>query len=448
MPGLFRAFIEGRAKVLHFNTYEEALNWIHGTLRLGIKPGLTRMELLLEKLNHPEKKNRFIHIAGTNGKGSTLTFISSVLQKEGYRVGTFTSPYIETFNERIAINSLPISDADLIHLANRIAPITEEIAVGEYGPTSEFEIITAMMFLYFAEFEKIDFGIIEVGLGGRLDSTNVLIPILSVITTIGLDHMEFLGDTIEEIAFEKGGIIKPSIPVVAGVLQDSVIETLEELAISRNAPFYLYKKDFVAEKVGDKLLNYRDDFGELKALQIGLAGDHQIQNASVAIYSLRLLEAEKWIHLSEEGLRGGIADAFWPGRLEKIAQNPAIILDGAHNPEGIHALIQTLQQTNSEKIVLLFSALLDKNYDEMIQEIQTNVDNVEFYLTTFDFPRAMAKKDVLEVAEKHNLTPILDWKVFLEQILPELQETPLFITGSLYFISEVRKYLLEKTSTV
>ncbi|WP_167629541.1 bifunctional folylpolyglutamate synthase/dihydrofolate synthase [Listeria valentina] len=433
---------------MHFNTYEEALNWIHGTLRLGIKPGLKRMELLLEKLDHPEKKNRFIHIAGTNGKGSTLTFLSSVLQKEGYRVGTFTSPYIETFNERISINSIPISDADIVRLANQIAPITEEIATTEYGPPSEFEIITAMMFLYFAEFEAIDFGIIEVGLGGRLDSTNVLTPILSIITTIGLDHMEFLGNTIEEIAFEKGGIIKPGIPVVTGVLQDSVIATLAELATSRCSPFYLYKKDFASEKIENELVNYRDTFGELKALQLGLAGDHQIQNASVAIYALRFLHEEKWIHLSEEGLREGLADAFWPGRLEKVTENPTIILDGAHNPEGIRALIQTLQQVNSEKVNLLFSALLDKKYDEMIQEIQANVKNVEIYLTTFDFPRAMAKKDVLEVAERYNLSPVLNWKEFLEQVPQKRAENPLYITGSLYFISEVRKHLLGKTSTV
>lgn len=433
---------------MHFNTYEEALNWIHGTLRLGIKPGLKRMELLLEKLDHPEKKNRFIHIAGTNGKGSTLTFLSSVLQKEGYRVGTFTSPYIETFNERIAINSIPISDADIVQLANQIAPITEEIAATEYGPPSEFEIITAMMFLYFAEFEAIDFGVIEVGLGGRLDSTNVLTPILSIITTIGLDHMEFLGNTIEEIAFEKGGIIKPGIPVVTGVLQDSVIATLAELAASRCSPFYLYKKDFTSEKVENELVNYRDTFGELKALQLGLAGDHQIQNASVAIYALRFLQEEKWIHLSEKGLREGLADAFWPGRLEKVTENPTIILDGAHNPEGIRALIQTLQQVNSEKVILLFSALLDKKYDEMIQEIQANVKNVEIYLTTFDFPRAMAKKDVLEVAKRHNLSPVLNWKEFLEQVPQKRDENPLYITGSLYFISEVRKHLLGKTSTV
>ncbi|MHC5280288.1 bifunctional folylpolyglutamate synthase/dihydrofolate synthase [Listeria kieliensis] len=433
---------------MHFHTYEEALNWIHGTLRLGIKPGLKRMELLLEKLDHPEKKNRFIHIAGTNGKGSTLTFLSSVLQEEGYRVGTFTSPYIETFNERITINSLPISDADIVQLANRIAPIVEEIAKSEFGPPSEFEIITAMMFLYFAEFEVIDFGIIEVGLGGRLDSTNVLTPILSVITTIGLDHMEFLGNTIEEIAFEKGGIIKPGIPVVTGVLQDLVIKTLAELASSRHSPFYLYKKDFSSEKIRNELLNYYDTLGELKELQLGLAGDHQIQNASVAIFALRFLHAEKWIRLSEEGLRKGLANAFWPGRMEKMTENPTIILDGAHNPEGIRALIQTLQQVNSEKIILLFSALLDKKYDEMIQEIQANVKNVEIYLTTFDFPRAMAKTDVIEVAKKHHLTPILSWKEFLKQTSSKLGKNPLYITGSLYFISEVRKYLLEKTSTL
>lgn len=402
------------------------------------------MELMLEKLNHPEKQNQFIHIAGTNGKGSTLTFLSKVLEKEGYRVGTFTSPFIETFNERIAINGVPISDTDIVNLANRIAPITEEIAASEWGPPSEFEIITAMMFLYFAEYDTIDFGVIEVGLGGRLDSTNVLIPILSIITTIGLDHMEFLGNSIEEIAAEKGGIIKPRVPVVAGVTQQTVIATLKEIAAKQGAGFYLFHQDFTVEKVDNQLMNYRDKKHEIVEIALGLRGDHQMQNAAVAIFALEYLAAEGYIHLSESGLRKGLQDAFWPGRLEKIGSRPAFILDGAHNPEGIRALIEALKQNQTEQVTLLFSALEDKKYREMIEVILKDVPNIDFHLTTFDFPRAMTHEQVDQIASDYAVTAEHQWTDFLDQKYAEHAGGPIYITGSLYFISEVRKYLINK----
>ncbi len=210
-----------------FNTYKEAISWIHGRLKFGVKPGLLRMEKLMEKLEHPEKNIRAIHVAGTNGKGSTVSFIRSVLQEAGYTVGTFTSPYMITFNERISVNGMPITDEEWRTLVTDIKPIVDELDKTDAGTVTEFEIITACAFLYFAKRADIDFVIFEAGLGGTFDSTNIVKPLLSVITSIGHDHMAILGNTIEEIAGQKAGIIKNSIPVITGVNQPEALGVIE-----------------------------------------------------------------------------------------------------------------------------------------------------------------------------------------------------------------------------
>lgn len=191
-----------------FHNYEEALNWIHSRLRFGIKPGLTRMEMMMEKLNHPEKQIKTVHIGGTNGKGSTVTYLRNILQQAGLTVGTFTSPYIEQFNERISVNGIAISDEEILVLANKLLPIVEEMDQMEIGGPTEFEIITAMSFYYFAYINKIDIVIYEVGLGGRFDSTNIISPLLSIITSIGLDHTAILGDTYEKSPLKKLALLK------------------------------------------------------------------------------------------------------------------------------------------------------------------------------------------------------------------------------------------------
>ncbi|WP_088815252.1 MULTISPECIES: folylpolyglutamate synthase/dihydrofolate synthase family protein [Listeria] len=426
---------------MKFTSYDEALDWIHGTLRLGIKPGLSRMEKMLETLGNPEKKAKWIHVAGTNGKGSTLTFIRSVLEAEGYRIGTFTSPYIERFNERISVNNEPVSDEMIVTLANRVAPIASEIAKTDLGPPSEFEIITTMMFLYFAEYDQIDFGIIEVGLGGRLDSTNVLTPLISVITTIGLDHMEFLGNSIEEIALEKGGIIKQNVPTVSGVVQPSVIDVLQKLANKQNSTIYFYGKDFNSKKVSKNSFVFHTKNQELPNLETGLNGDHQIQNASVAIQTLFILREIGDISLTTKSIYQGLKEAFWPGRLEKIQGLPNFVLDGAHNPEGIQSLINNLQ--HEDNIELLISILSDKDYTSMIQSLK-KLQHVQLYLTTFDFPRSLSKDDVKRISKENGINAVLDWKEFIQEKQSAKLTTTIYISGSLYFISEVRKFLLRK----
>lgn len=421
-------------------TYEEALEWIHGTLRLGIKPGLSRMDYIMEKLNHPEKANKWIHIAGTNGKGSTLTFIRNCLEEAGYKTGTFTSPYIEVFNERISINGVPISDDMIVDLANRIKPIAEKLEKTTYGPPSEFEIITSMMFLCFAEYEKIDIGIIEVGLGGRLDSTNILNPLVSVITTIGMDHMEFLGDSIGQIASEKAGIIKPGIPVVSGASQFEAQKTIEEIALKNKASVALLNKDFfMQQKEGTAV--YKTMHGDkIENLTIGLQGLHQFDNAALAVKVIQYLNTFAEFSIDEKAVKCGLRNAFWPGRMEQISFEPFVMLDGAHNPEGMMTLIRSIKKFSGHKKVIV-SILADKNYQEMIHSLKS-IPDCEILLTTFSYLRAMTKEQVTQIGKEENVSVNSNWQQELTSIINSNTDTKLFITGSLYFIAKVRKYLL------
>ncbi|CAC96817.1 TPA: bifunctional folylpolyglutamate synthase/dihydrofolate synthase [Listeria innocua] len=421
-------------------SYQEALDWIHGTLRLGIKPGLARMEYIMEKLNHPEKANKWVHIAGTNGKGSTLTFIRSSLEEAGYKTGTFTSPYIETFNERISVNGIPVSDQMIVDLANRIKPIAEELEKTVYGPPSEFEIITAMMFLCFAEYESIDIGIIEVGLGGRLDSTNVLTPLISVITTIGMDHMEFLGNSIEQIAGEKAGIIKPGIPVISGVIQKEAQEVIINNAVRNNSNVAWLNKDFCIQNRGDEI-TFRTSHGdEIPDITIGLLGIHQLNNAAVAIKVLQYLNTFSSYEINQSAIKQGLKKAFWPGRMELLDVKPFIMLDGAHNPEGVTTFANSIKTYPGHKKIIV-SILKDKNYQEMIALLKT-IPDTEILLTTFDYPRAMSDYEVTQIGTIEGISTNPNWKQALDDIKEIKNDTKFFVTGSLYFISEVRKYLL------
>ncbi|MBC1374052.1 bifunctional folylpolyglutamate synthase/dihydrofolate synthase [Listeria farberi] len=423
-----------------FKTYQEALDWIHGTLRLGIKPGLARMEYIMEKLNHPEKANKWVHIAGTNGKGSTLTFIRSSLEEAGYKTGTFTSPYIETFNERISVNGIPVSDQMILDLANRIKPIAEELEKTVYGPPSEFEIITAMMFLCFAEYEPIDIGIIEVGLGGRLDSTNVLTPLISVITTIGMDHMEFLGNSIEQIAGEKAGIIKPGIPVISGVVQKEAQEVIINNAVKNNSNVAWLNKDFFMQNRDDEIIFRTSHGDEIPNITIGLLGIHQLNNAAVAIKVLLYLNTFSSYEINQSAIKQGLKKAFWPGRMELIDVKPFIMLDGAHNPEGVKTFADSIKTYPGHKKIII-SILGDKKYQEMIALLKT-IPDTEILLTTFDYPRAMSANEVIQMGLIEGISTNPNWKQALDDIKEIKNDTKFFVTGSLYFISEVRKYLL------
>ncbi|MBT2688100.1 bifunctional folylpolyglutamate synthase/dihydrofolate synthase [Bacillus sp. ISL-47] len=430
-----------------FSTYEETLNWVHSRLRLGIKPGLQRMEWMMEKLGHPERRIKSVHIGGTNGKGSTVTFLRSILQEAGYSVGTFTSPYFEQFNERISLNGVPIRDEEIVRLANDIYPLDEELEKTELGGPTEFEIITAMSFQYFGHVQPADIVLFEVGLGGRYDSTNIIYPVLSIISSIGLDHTAILGDTYEEIAFEKAGIIKPGINVITGIKQQEALNVIQEKAFKMKAPVYQLGNEFTI--AGHKSLpkgeffNLKTVFKEFPGLETAMAGKHQTENASLAVMAAVLLNKYYSFLLEDEHIRAGLKAAYWPGRFEIISENPLIIIDGAHNEEGISALSSELEKRfQNRRRNIVFAALSDKKLDKMIDSLDSVADKITF--TEFNFPRAAAAEELYKISSNNKKYFNKDWKQLLDKELKETDKDSVFvITGSLYFLSEVKPYLLK-----
>ncbi|MGG3573792.1 folylpolyglutamate synthase/dihydrofolate synthase family protein [Bacillus gobiensis] len=429
-----------------FTGFEEALGWIHGRLKFGVKPGIERMKWFMEKLDHPEKKIKAIHIAGTNGKGSTVAFIRSILNESGYRVGTFTSPYIVTFNERISINGQPISDEEWLFLVNQIKPLTEELEETELGAPTEFEIITACAFLYFSTCKNLDFVIFETGLGGRLDSTNVVEPILTLITTIGHDHMAVLGSTLEEIAAEKAGIIKKNVPVITAVHQKNANEVIRIKAGEMNAE-NISLHDSCAI-FNEKALSAGEEFSlETQAklyenLQTSLIGSHQRQNASLAVLAAENLNQSGLAVINECQIRDGLRKAVWPGRFEKISDDPPVYIDGAHNMEGVERLVDTVMDHFSGKhLYICFSALKDKPYEKMIDKLDKMAYGIHF--TSFEFPRAEHAKELYQTSSSSNKSwgsQLSSINEFIEKCKYD-KNSVVILTGSLYFISQARTML-------
>lgn len=402
----------------------------------------------MEKLDHPERELSALHIGGTNGKGSTVTFLRSMLQAGGFKVGTFTSPYIEQFNERISVNGISIPDDQILKLTNVIKPLSDELEQTELGGPTEFEVITAMAFYYFARIEKPDFVLFEVGLGGRFDSTNIITPLLSIITNIGLDHTQILGDSYEAIAFEKAGIIKDGIPIVTAVKNVQALKVIEEQASLKNAPILRIEKEFIIKE--HHSLEHGESFSihstltNLDDINISMVGKHQTENAATAVMALQFLMRENALSIHEDDLRQGLKDAFWPGRFEKVSEQPLVYLDGAHNEEGINALVEILTSRFSNKeIHIVFAALKDKKLDEMIHKLDEVSSNITF--VSFDFPRAAAAKDLFDISRSTNKSQWAAWSTNLEAKMNDLQnDQMLVITGSLYFISEIKGWICQK----
>ncbi|USI67142.1 bifunctional folylpolyglutamate synthase/dihydrofolate synthase [Lactococcus petauri] len=424
-------------------TIETALEWIHSRLKFNIRPGLTRIEALLKLLGNPEKELSMIHVAGTNGKGSTVAFTRGILEQLDLTVATFTSPFIATFGERMAINGHPIPDDKLIMYVEQLKPFVEEMDKDEsLAGITEFEIITALAFRYFAD-EHVDVALIEVGLGGLLDSTNVIQPVATAITTIGMDHMDILGDTLEKIAAQKAGIIKPNTPLVTGKIADEALAVIAQTAQKNQAQHYQYGIDYQVEILENERFNYKDDEIHLLNLEKALLGLHQIDNAGLAV-KLTMVYAQKvGLSLSEEAIRKGLKRTFWPARMEEISRAPLTLLDGAHNVHAMQRLLENLKnEFSGRKITILFSALVTKDITEMIKMLQT-VDNSELILTTFDYPKALKLEDFTYL-KKENVALAEDWKSTYSALKANLQKDDvLLMTGSLYFMSQIRAYILE-----
>ncbi|MGX7059383.1 bifunctional folylpolyglutamate synthase/dihydrofolate synthase [Vagococcus humatus] len=425
---------------------QEALEWIHSRLPLGSRPGLIRINALLDAVDNPQKKIKTVHIGGTNGKGSTVTFLRCLLEEKGYTVGTFTSPFIEVFNERISINGEPIPNEDLVQLVELFQPIVEKLDQDEeLKGATEFEIITAMMFHYFYE-KQVDLAIVEVGLGGTYDCTNVITPLVTGIVTIGLDHMDILGDTIEKIAAQKAGIIKPNRPVVVGKLSKEALGVIESKAVETDSPIYRYNQEYQVSYKGfddssiEEVFTFKNDTVEWSDLRIPLTGRHQVDNASVALQLYLALADELGYTFSKDSVQASFKQARWAGRMEWMQKNPPIIVDGAHNEPAVQVLVDNLtKEYHPKRLFTIFSAINTKDISHMLHLLET-VPNQHLYVTTFEYPKALSFKEYQQFGiTEDNFLP--DWKKGIDQIKAEMTEDDLLIiTGSLYFISQVRHY--------
>lgn len=435
-------------------SYEEATEWLHSLHKFGQKPGLERVQWLLNQFDHPERRLAFIHVAGTNGKGSTCAYLTHMLLEAGYSVGTFTSPYLVDFRERICYNKQMIPHEDLVSLVGELQPLVERCASStDYGSPTEFEVITVLALLYFAQVVRPSVIVWETGLGGRLDSTNVVHPLVSVITNIGMDHTDILGDSLVQIAREKAGIIKPGVPVVVGKMQDECMQVMEATASKKKSTLYQLGSDFSytsleqQQKLGEQRFTYNSVFRrENESYLLHMNGKHQLHNASVALMVIDLLREFYAYHLLNEDIGRGLQKTTWPGRLEVVQSEPLILLDGAHNVEGMQALTASITPIipTSKRVHVLLAALADKPLPQMASAWE-GVPVEQFYLTTFDFPRAASMSHLEDQwisggVNPDQITLISDWNSFLRdwKKTSEHSEDILIICGSLYFIAQVR----------
>ncbi|HEU5648949.1 bifunctional folylpolyglutamate synthase/dihydrofolate synthase [Streptococcus pneumoniae] len=411
--------------------------------------GLERMVELLALRGNPHLKLKVLHIGGTNGKGSTIAFLKKMLEKLGLRVGVFSSPYLIHYTDQISINGESISEARLEALMADYQSLLEGEAVANLQGTTEFEIITALAYDYFAS-EQVDVAIMEVGMGGLLDSTNVCQPILTGITTIGLDHVALLGDTLEAIAEQKAGIIKQGMPLVTGRIAPEALTVIDRIAEGKDSPRLAYGTDYqvrhqesvVTGEVFDYTSAVRQD-----RFQTSLLGLYQIENAGMAIALLDTFCQEDGRELASNDFLGqALEETSWPGRLEIVSRDPLMILDGAHNPHAIKALLVTLQERFADyHKEILFTCIKTKALEDMLDLLGAMPDT-ELTLTHFADSRATDESVLKEAAKSRNLS-YQDWHDFLEQNLTDKKEekqTVRIVTGSLYFLSQVRAYLMER----
>jgi dihydrofolate synthase/folylpolyglutamate synthase len=420
----------------YFETLEKIFNLRGGIIDLR----LDRMHRALALFNHPENQFPSLHIAGTNGKGSTAALLHNILQQAGYRTALYTSPHLESFTERIRIGHEEIAQAEVVSLADEIWHRTAETNV----PLTFFEFITVMAFIYFAR-SRIDVAVVEVGLGGRLDATNVVTPLVSVITTIAKDHEAYLGPDELSIAREKGGIVKPAIPVVCGKMSDPVAQVLREIARLRESPAYFLGMSFSFLLKNEHLFDYIGIKQNLSHLTLALRGRHQLVNASLALAALELVSEH--FSVPEAALREGLKTVRWPGRLEVISEQPLVILDGAHNPEGVRALTDALiELRRGRKIKLLFATMADKEWQLMLEMLAKLVDEMIFTRVSIERsadPELFAKNIPVPIPTR----VIQDSRTALTALLDRAQpDDILVVAGSLYLLGEIRPLLAKASS--
>lgn len=426
-------------------TYEEALTYIHSVIWRGKRLGLGRITELLRRMGDPQKNMKFVHIAGTNGKGSTAAMTASVLQQAGYRTGLFISPFIHVFNERMQIDGTPISDEELVAVTDAVRPLAEQM---EDKPT-EFELILALAMEYFRK-NHCDIIVLEVGLGGRLDTTNVIdTPEVAVITALGLDHTRELGDTIQDIARAKAGIIKPAGHVVYYGQNPEADPVIEETAREMNCDLTIPAYESLTVIHRD-LTGQVFSYGRYKELRIRLLGTYQVYNAAVTVEVIESLRRSGW-QISDEALIAGLAATEWTGRMEKICQHPLIFVDGSHNPHGVHATAESLRTYFPEGgLVFLAGVLADKDAAHMITELPSLARTI--ITVTPPSPRAMSGEDLAELFRQ-----VTDREVIAAGSIGEGcrlaldkagEDGVIVALGSLYSVDAVTSGFLSQVSSV
>ncbi len=414
--------------------YTQALDYIHSINWTFCKPGLERIGELCEKLGHPERDLRFIHVAGTNGKGSFCSMTASILKAAGYKTGLYTSPYIRTFNERMQINGENISDAELAEITSYVRPIADRMT----DKPTEFELITAVAFEYFRR-HKCDIVVLETGLGGRLDSTNIIkTPLLSVITGIALDHTAFLGDTVEAIAAEKAGIIKENAPILFGGEDQAAAQVIANTAKERGVSFY--RTDYTRLVNIDATLDGTTfDYKDRKDVAVHLLGLYQPKNASLVLDAVDILR-ENGLAISEDAVRAGLATAKWHARFEIVGRDPLVIFDGAHNPQGIEQAVKSVKQYfNGEKVYLLTAVLKDKDYTGIAKMLSEIADKA--FTMTPDSPRALDAADYAKVLKNAGISATsfdsIPFAFAAARDAAKADGKPLVCLGSLYVYSSL-----------
>lgn len=428
--------------------YEEALDRIHSFERFGSRLGLDRMEGLMRELGNPHRDLKVVHVAGTNGKGSVCRYVYTVLLEQGYHVGAYFSPFLERFNERIEMDGSPIPDQELPVYTERVLQAVHRMLEKGLESPTEFEVVTAIGLLWFAE-KNADFVVLEVGMGGRGDSTNIFpSPVVTAITSISWDHMAVLGDTLPKIAYEKAGIIKPGVPAVVFVKDAEALEVIRECAAGRNAPLYdvsrmpcIIREESLRGSVFDTMVEGR----KYRGMTVSMAGRHQVENALCALEILERMRQAGY-EISGQAVRDGMRKAKQPGRLEILKTDPLLIIDGAHNPDGVSALTETLLRYFPDGNILLCTGILrDKKYEEMVEELCRL--KADLIITEVPNPRTSMADELADAFRKHELYQqhhrkirvIRSWADAVEQSLKLRSDYQAVVwAGSLYLIGAVR----------
>lgn len=422
--------------------YDLTLSYLFGLQKFGIKFGLSNISRLLELLGTPQDRIRAVHIAGTNGKGSTAATIASIAQQAGYKTGLYTSPHLIDFTERIKINDQEIEEAEAIRLTEKIrSEIRGSAFKEELSKITFFEFTTAMAILYFAE-KGVDLAVMETGMGGRLDATNAIRPLVSVITNISLEHREFLGDTIEAIAYEKAGIIKDKVPLVTGVEQPEAVQVIEKICNEKKAPLYKLGMDFSFKRNGRDTFSYNGIKDSFDDLRLNLAGGHQFSNTSLAVAATEMLGG-KGFDIDRDAIRLGVNKVSWPGRLETVSQNPTIVLDGAHNPAGSEVLAGAIKEEfKFNRLYLILGIMADKDIDGIISPVAPLA--YEVILSRPEYERASEAASLLSAARRynHNCTAFENLKEAIGYARTRAGKDDLIIiSGSLFTVGEARGIL-------